>query len=84
MYGVIEEANGSDTRGQSYIIWVTKTDRLMIQNMKHICSTLITTEQYLCEQLKKAAGQLGDISMQIVPLEQIRTPSTCAAHNINV
>ena len=47
MYGVIEEANGSNHRGKSHNIWVIKTGRLIMQNMRHIYNTPITTKQYL-------------------------------------
>ena len=56
MHRGIDEANDSDNKEQLFMIWVTKTDRLITQNTKLICSTPITTEQYLDEQIKKAVG----------------------------
>ena len=49
---MIEEANDSGHKGQPYIIWVTKKDRLISQNVKHICSSPVTTEQYLYKYIK--------------------------------
>ena len=66
---VIKEVNGNNHRGWSYIIHVTKIGRLITQNMRHICSTPITMEQYLQEQIKKAFGWLEDIFMQTVHIE---------------
>ena len=74
MHWVIEETNGSDHKGQLYIIWVTETGRLITWNMTYICSTPVTMEQYLCEQIKKAAGQMEDIFMQAATLEHSRMP----------
>ena len=42
--------------------------------MNHIHSNLITMVQYLHEQMKKTAGQLEDIFMQTVPVEDNREP----------
>ena len=56
MHGVIEEANGADSKGQLYIIWVTKKGRIITQNMKYICSTSLTSEKYLHEHIKKATA----------------------------
>ena len=39
---------------------------------------MISTEQYLHEQIKKAPGHLEDVFMQAVPVEQIRI-MPCAA-----
>ena len=41
-----------------------KTGRLIMQNVQHICSTTITSEEYLHEQNKKSSGQLEDILVQ--------------------
>ena len=56
MYGVIEEANSSNQKGWSSVIWVMRRGRLIAQNTKQIYSTPITTEQCLLEQIKKATG----------------------------
>ena len=48
------------------------TGRMIMQNTKHRHSTPITTDQYLDEQIRKAAGQLEDIFLQAVPLEHSR------------
>ena len=40
---------------------VTKTGRLIIPNLRDICSTVITREQYLWEQIKSWTGHLEDI-----------------------
>ena len=80
MYGVIEEANSSDHKGDCTSSW-PQTSRLITWNMKHIYSTPITLEQYLCEQVKKAAGQLEDIFMQVVPLEPNRIPKPHTTDN---
>ena len=53
MHGVIKEANNTDLNGNSYIIKVTKTGRLIMCNMRHMCRTLITIEQDLWKQIKK-------------------------------
>ena len=76
MHGVIEEANNSDHRGISYIIRVMKMGRLITQNIRHICSITIPTEQYLWEWIKKETGKLELIFMQTVPMEHIRVPQT--------
>ena len=49
---VIEEATSSDNRERSYIR-VMKMGTLITWNMMHICSTPVTTEQYLQEDIKK-------------------------------
>ena len=81
MHGVMEEANGSDHSRCLYIVWVMKTGRLSTHNTKHIHNTTIPLEQYLCEQIKKAAGRLEDIFIQMIPAEPVRpltlhTPSS--------
>ena len=81
MHGVIMEANGSYLRGCAYTIWATKADRLIMQSTKHICSTSMSTEQYLHGQIQKAVWWLEDIYMQTVPVEQIRPPTQCAVCN---
>ena len=53
-HGVIVEPINDDHRECSYAIQVTKTGRLITQNSKHICSTSITAEEYLCDQIKKS------------------------------
>ena len=53
MHRVIKEPNSSDHRRRSYIIRVTKIGRLITQNIRHICSTPVTTEKYLWGQIKK-------------------------------
>ena len=55
--------------GQSYIIWDMKAGKLIMWSIKHTCSTLETANQYLHEQIKKAAEMLEDIFMQVVPVE---------------
>ena len=55
------KANNDDHRGCSYIILVTKIDRVSTQNSKHICSTYTMSEKYLCEQIKNLSGRLKDI-----------------------
>ena len=52
-HSVVEEANSTDHHGWSYIIRVTKIERLIICHTRHIYSTPITTEQYLWEQIEK-------------------------------
>ena len=47
MHGVIVDTNSTDHNGSSYIVRVTKKERLVTHNTKHICKTLITLEQYL-------------------------------------
>ena len=56
-----------------------KLVRIVTQNMKHTCSTPVTTEQYLWEQIKKGTGKLEDIFMQTVPVEQNRVPRSYTA-----
>ena len=70
MYRVTVEANGSDHRGHSYNVLVMKTGRLITCNTKQICSTTISSERYMHEQMKKAAGLHGDIFMQTILLSQ--------------
>ena len=69
MHSVITEPNNSDHKGHSYTIWVTKTGRLIMKNLKHICNTTITSEEYLLEQIKKALKQFEDILVQAKPRE---------------
>ena len=61
-YEIVAEANSMDNKEQAYIIWVTKMDRLITHNMRHICKTLIMAEQYLQEQIKKGlnSNHTGD------------------------
>ena len=73
----IEETNGNDHRGWFYIICITKTDRLITQNMQHTCRVLISTEQYLHKQIKKTAGQLEELFMQA--LQHTWMPKLCTA-----
>ena len=49
-----------------------------MHNIWHICSTPITTEQYLSEQIKKGTGLCEDIFMKKIPVEHGRmvTPYT--------
>ena len=54
--GIITAANNSDQTERSYIIRVTKMGRLMTWNTRHTCSTPITTEQYIWEQIRKGTG----------------------------
>ena len=49
--GIIEEANNNYHNGKCYVVTLTKTGRLIMQNTRHICNTPITTEQYLWEQI---------------------------------
>ena len=46
-HGVIVKPNNCDHRGCTYIIWVMNTGRNIMQNLKHICGTTITSEDYL-------------------------------------
>ena len=85
---VIKEANNSDHSRRSYRTRVTNTGRLLMWNTRHICSTPITREQYLWEQIKKGNGQLEDMFMETIPVEQcslfkLRTVDTWIhrAHN---
>ena len=41
-------------------------------NMRHMLSTMITTEQYLWEQIKKGTGCLEDIFMDMRFVEHNR------------
>ena len=52
------EDHGSDHRESTYTTWVTKTGRIITHNIKHICATPISVEQYLHDQIRKATGQL--------------------------
>ena len=67
MQGVIEEPNGSNHRGHSYTIYITRTGRISTQIVKHIHATPISAEQYLYKQIRKAACQLEGV--QEVPNE---------------
>ena len=67
MHRVIEEANKIDHNGRSYTNRVMNTGRLIMQITRHICSTPITTQQYLWEQTKRT-GQLEDIFMKTIPV----------------
>ena len=73
-HGILKEAKSKDHRGGSFIIRVTIMGRLLTWNTRHICSTPITTEQYLQEQIRKGAWLLEDIFLQTVPVEQKRIP----------
>ena len=44
-----------------------KTGRLITQNAKHLCSSNITSEEYLCEHIKKSSGSLEDIFVHTIP-----------------
>ena len=45
--------NSTGHQGQSCINRVKKTGRLIMNNMRHICSLSITTVHYLWKQIKK-------------------------------
>ena len=45
------------------------TGRLITWNYKHIHTTSITSEEYLCKQIKKSSGRLEDIFLWAVPKE---------------
>ena len=64
VHGMVEEMNVTDHQGQSCIIRVMNTGKLIMHNMRYICNTLISTEQYLWEQIQKGAGWLEDIFME--------------------
>ena len=49
---------------------VTKTGRLIMCTMRHIHSKPVTTEHFLCKQIKKVTGWLEDISWR---QDQFRT-----------
>ena len=67
MHGIIVEPNGCDHRGCSHTIKVAKTGRLTTCNIKHIRTTTISVEHYLCEQIRKVTGQLEKV--QPLPAE---------------
>ena len=52
-YGITEVANSCDHKGGSYIIRLMKKGTLIIWNMRYICSTPVSTGQYLWEQIKR-------------------------------
>ena len=52
-HGMIEGKGNHDHHNRSYIIHITKTVQLVIQNRQHIKPTQISAEQYLCQQLQK-------------------------------
>ena len=88
MHGVIKEAINSDHNGRFFIIRVTKTGRLIMQNTRHICSTPITTEQYLLEHIKNGTGQFEDIFTKTISVKHGRMfksytaePQMHMAHN---
>ena len=54
MHGVIIEGNTDDYQGQSNQVWVIKTGRIIMQNMKHIRHTPVTVRQYLRDQITKS------------------------------
>ena len=56
MYRVRENANGSEDKGQLYIIQVTMMDVFITRYRKYICSTAIPMEQYLHEHIKMVTG----------------------------
>ena len=70
MKGIMEEMNGPGHQGQSYITRVMKMSRLIRHNIRYICNTPVTTEQYLQEQIKKGTGQLEDIFMEAKSVKQ--------------
>ena len=70
---VIEKANESDNKEWSYISWMTDRQAYYMDNEAHMQHSY-AMEHYLCEQIKKAPGQLEDIFMQAIPLEHIRCP----------
>ena len=49
---IAEETNSTDHNRWSYFLIVPKTGRLIMHNMRHICSTVIKMEWYLKEQIK--------------------------------
>ena len=56
MHRVIDEVNNSDHKGRSYIIRVVTMSRPITWNRRHICSSPVTTEKYLWEQIKRELG----------------------------
>ena len=65
-HGVIVEMNSINHRGHSYTVWVKKTRRLIMHNMKQIQFTK-STEQKLKEQIRKAEGQVKDVFIYTLP-----------------
>ena len=80
MHSAVEEMNGTDHQGQSYIIRVMKTSWLIISNTGYICHTPMTTEQYLLEQIIKVAGLLGNIFTQAGSVRQDQVFHLCFLH----
>ena len=87
MHSVIVKPKNDDYMGQSYTIWVTKTSRLIAQNLKHICGITIPSEQQFQEQIKKALGQLEDTFEQATVrevTEPSKSQSTDSATEVSV
>ena len=68
-YGVIVKLNNDYHKGCSYTTQLTKTSKLIMWSYKHICSTNIMSEEYLCKQIKKSSGRLEDIFTQAISRE---------------
>ena len=71
---VILEPNESDHRGHSYTIQVTKTKRLIMHNTKNIYPIMISTGQYLWQQIEKATIQFEDVFMQAAKVSGLPNP----------
>ena len=67
MHRVIGEPNGSENRGCFYTIQVTKIGSIITNHVKHIHAMPISTEHYLCKQLRKTTGQAE--GMKAIPTE---------------
>ena len=72
VHSIIVEPNGSDHRGSSYTIQITKMGRIITHDVKDICAMPISAEQYFPEQLRKTTGQSED--MKVIPTEADRQP----------
>ena len=75
MHGVIVKPHNSNYRGHSYTIWVMKTGRVIMWNSKHISCTIITSEEYLQEQVQKGIGVIGGYFAQVTQREVNELPN---------
>ena len=64
---MIVESNNDDHSRCFHTMYIMKMGRLITQNSKHLCNTFISTEEYLCKQIKKIIWEIEVIFMQALP-----------------
>ena len=79
MQEVTVEGNSTDKNGQFCMAQVTKTDRLITHNTRHIHKAMFMAEQYLRQQNSKGTGWLEDICADTNAIEHSRVSNPYAA-----